>query len=294
MDASLRENISHGTWEYPYCQHRIRGVPSGFHYPVHWHDEMEIIVVRQGRLLVNVGGEDFSLTEGGVLLVNPRQLHLMRSEDQTVCYDTLLFSVELISFQSSDLLERAVMGPIRTGRAILQNLVPPQLLTEENRRLLDEAVQVNIKKEYMYQLETRLLLLRFFMGLLRAGNLVERNEDPAGQMQRQLLEYIRIHYRDSLTLSDLAAQFHLSQKYLSRYFKEKFHITISEYIRHLRMTHAKELLETTDLSVTEVAEQSGFSSVSFFIRQFTEANGISPRKWKQSRKVRKGSGSLGQ
>lgn len=286
MDASLRENISHGTWEYPYCQHRIRGVPSGFHYPVHWHDEMEIIVVRQGRLLVNVGGEDFALSEGQTLLVNPRQLHLMHSQDRNVCYDTLLFPVELISFQSPDLLEQTVFQPLRTGKAILPNLVPKQVLTEENQSLLEKVVHVNVEKEPLYQLETRLLLLRFFMELLRSTGLQARDEDHTGQMQRQLLEYIRIHYRDSLSLSDLATWFHLSPKYLSRYFKEKFRITISEYIRHLRMTHAKELLETTDLSVTEVAEQSGFSTVSFFIRQFTEANGSSPGKWRTERKMR--------
>jgi AraC-like DNA-binding protein len=247
---------------------------------------MEIIVIHHGQLLVNVGGEDFVLSEGQVLLVNPRQLHLMRTEDQTVCYDTLLFPVELISFQSLDLLEQTVFQPLRTGRATLPNLVPDELLNAGNRSLLEKVVRVNVEKEYLYQLETRLLLLRFFMALLRSTGLEERSEDNAGQMQRQLLEYIRIHYRDSLTLSDLAEQFHLSSKYLSRYFKEKFHITISEYIRHLRMTHAKELLETTDLSITEVAAQSGFSGVSFFIRQFTEANGCSPRKWKQARKKR--------
>ena len=107
----------------------------------------------------------------------------------------------------------------------------------------------------------------------------------SGKMQREMLEYIRIHYRERLSLEDLAEQFHLSPKYLSRYFKEHFHLTLSQHISHLRLNHARELLETTDLSVTDIAMQSGFSGVSFFIRSFTEANGISPLKW---RKVRTG------
>ena len=44
---------------------------------------------------------------------------------------------------------------------------------------------------------------------------------------------------------------------------------------------ARKLLETTDMSVTEVAEQCGFSSVSFFIRSFNRVNGCSPLKWRQ-------------
>lgn len=280
MNAALRENVSHGTAAYPYSQHRIRGVPSGFHYPVHWHEEMEIIVMHRGQLLVNVGGEDFSLEEGQVLLVNPRQLHLMRSEDRNVWYDTVLFPVDLISFQTEDLLEQTVFQPLRTGKAIVPNLVPDCVMTEENRLLLRQIVDVNVEKKCMYQLETRILLLRFFMALLDSVELIRPEEGSAGQMQRQLLEYIRMHYREKLTLSDLAEQFHLSPKYISRYFKEKFKLTISEYVWHLRMNHAKELLDNTQLSITEVAEQSGFSSVSFFIREFTEANGCSPRKWK--------------
>lgn len=280
MNAALRENVNHGTADYPYAQHRIRGVPSGFHYPVHWHEEMEILVMHRGELLVNVGGEDYALREGQVLLVNPRQLHLMRSEDRDVCYDTLLFPLELISFQTEDLLERNVFQPIRTGQAVVPNLVPDAVMTEENREILGQLVDVNIQKNAMYQLETRILLLRFFMALLASTELIRPEQGSTDRMQRQLLEYIRIHFREGLTLSDLAQQFHLSPKYISRYFKEKFQITISEYVQHLRMNHAKDLLENTDLSITEVAAQAGFSTVSFFIRQFTAMHGCPPRKWR--------------
>lgn len=288
MNAALRENVNHGTADHPYAQHRIRGVPSGFHYPVHWHEEMEIIVMHMGNLMVNVGGEDFALREGQVLLVNPRQLHLMRSEDRDVCYDTLLFPVDLISFQTEDLLERNVFQPLRTGQAVVPNLVPDPVLTEENRQLLRKLVDVNVQKNSLYQLETRILLLRFFMALLASTELIRPEKGSADQMQRQLLEYIRIHYRERLTLLELSEQFHLSPKYLSRYFKEKFHLTISEYVQHLRMNHAKDLLENTNLSITEVAEQSGFSTVSFFIRQFTGLHGCPPKKWRMTQESRKG------
>ena len=124
MNLKLRENISHGTKEYPYSQHRIHGVPYGFHFPVHWHEEMEWIYVRKGHLLVNAGGTDYDLTDGQVLIVNPRQLHRMQSDDTAVNYYTILFSMELISFQSSDLLEQTVFQPLRTGQKSLPNLVP--------------------------------------------------------------------------------------------------------------------------------------------------------------------------
>ena len=97
--------------------------------PVHWHDELEVIYVRQGKLWVNVGGTVYNMTGGQVVIVNPRQLHLMGSDDMSVRYHTLLFPVELISFQSQDELEKTVFHPLRTGKLMLHTKVPEAVLT---------------------------------------------------------------------------------------------------------------------------------------------------------------------
>ena len=57
----------------------------------------------------------------------------------------------------------------------------------------------------------------------------------------------------------------LAEKYISCYFKEHFHITLSQYVNHLRLEHARQLLEESATSVTEVAMCSGYQNVSYFI-----------------------------
>lgn len=284
MNYKLRESKSHGSAQYPYSHYTISNPHHSFQIPVHWHDELEMIYVRQGKLWVNVGGTVYNMTGGQVVIVNPRQLHLMGSDDLSVCYHTLLFPVELISFQSPDELEQTIFRPLRTGQGMLPAQVPEAVLTPENLTLLDRVVRINDCKTSMYQLETRLLLLRFLMEVLRICPLIQADADEVGKLQREILEYIRIHYKDRITLSNMAEQFHLSPKYFSKYFKEHFHLTFSEYVGHLRIDRARELLENTDLSVTEIAAQCGFSGISFFIRRFTEANGCSPLKWRQQHK----------
>lgn len=283
MIQKLRENKNHGTKEYPYCQYNIANVSCKFHIPIHWHDEMEIIYVRQGRLLVHIEEEEYILTPGQVLIVNACQLHLMVVDDMSVDYDTLLFSLELISFQADDLLERTVFRPLRNGQLIFPNRVCEQVLTAENLALLEEIVAINKQKRNLYQMETRVLLLRFLLEVLRNTTLI-KTSNTGDDIQRQMLEYIRQHYKEGVSLEDLSEEFHLSSKYLSRYFKEKFHLTFSEYVDHLRMSHAKELLENTDMSITEIALECGFSGVSFFIRRFTGKNGCSPLKWRKQLK----------
>lgn len=83
------------------------------------------------------------------------------------------------------------------------------------------------------------------------------------------------------TAKELCEQFHLSEKYISRYFKEHFHITLSQYITHLRLEHAKQLLQDTDTPVTEIAMQSGYQNVSYFIRSFKKTYGVSPLKYRK-------------
>ena len=99
-------------------------------------------------------------------------------------------------------------------------------------------------------------------------------------LQREILIFIQSHFAEKLTLKMLAEEFHLSEKYVSRYFVENFHLTFSNYVIHLRLTEARKMLESTELSVTEIAFQVGFPNVSYFIRSFKEAYGTSPLKYR--------------
>ncbi len=67
-----------------------------------------------------------------------------------------------------------------------------------------------------------------------------------------------------------------------RYFKEHFHITLSQYVTYLRLEHAKQLLQDTDIPVTDVAMQSGYQNVSYFIRSFQKAYAVSPLKYRKN------------
>ncbi len=105
MMIELKENIPHGTKEYPYDQYFIHNVRHPFQFPVHWHDELEIIYIRQGTLHVSIEGQDYLGHSGSIFMVNPRELHFMGSDDLSAAYYTLLFPLEFISFQTMDGLE---------------------------------------------------------------------------------------------------------------------------------------------------------------------------------------------
>lgn len=283
MILELKENIPHGTREYPYDQYFIHNIRRQFQFPVHWHDELEIIYIKQGNLQIFIEDREYSGKAGAVFLVNPRELHFMGSADRSVAYYTLLFPLEFISFQSDDELEKTLLQPLRNGQLLLVNQLTENELLHSLGSLFDELIALNEQQAPQYQLKTHIMLLTFLSSMIE-HDLIIRPRSRASRIgrQKELLLYIREHYTEQITLQTLAGQFHLSEKYISRYFKEHFYLTFSEYLNHLRLSCAKRLLETTELSVTETALRSGFLNVSYFIRTFKTVYGMSPLKYRKS------------
>lgn len=89
----------------PFSQYHISDVKRAFQIPVHWHDELEIIYVKQGKLHVTISGENYIGSPKDAFVVSPGSLHLMGSPTGDADYYTFLFPLEYISFQTDDLME---------------------------------------------------------------------------------------------------------------------------------------------------------------------------------------------
>lgn len=283
MIPELKENRPHGTKAYPYDQYFIHGAKHAFQIPVHWHDEFEIIYIKKGQLRVVINQQEYLGDPGSIFFVNPRELHLMGSSDLSVEYYTMLFPLEFISFQSIDDLESNLLQPLRSNQLLVANEVPNEELRKKLFPLLDEIAQINESNEYFKQLQTRMLLLQVLLELCLTPAMISASASGNTDIQKEMLIYIQEHFTEKLSLQMMSERFHLSEKYLSRYFKEHFHLPFSNYVSHLRLTLAKQLLEATDLPITEVALRSGFPSVSYFIRSFNGTYGISPLKYRKER-----------
>lgn len=88
-------------------------------------------------------------------------------------------------------------------------------------------------------------------------------------------------HNSDFSVQSLAERFYMSPANISQYFKSKTGTTLISYITELRMTKAKELLVTTDLSLSEICEKIGYFNVSSFIRRFKQLYGITPRQYKE-------------
>lgn len=98
---------------------------------------------------------------------------------------------------------------------------------------------------------------------------------------RSAINYIHLHFRENITLEEVAKQSHLTPQYLSSAFKKSTNLTFSRYLIDLRITYAKYLLCSTETSITDICYQSGFSSYSNFSRFFKEKNNTTPKIYRE-------------
>lgn len=185
---------------------------------------------------------------------------------------------------------------------------------------IKEELQEAVKKETPYDVQSVKELYVFLMvtllhfvkedigklevrieGIRRAaketGALEELNEiidrcfeDSLGSRQRQELSYaVRIavqyladNYKSQIDLSDVASHVGLSPEYLSRIFKKETGINFVVYLNNIRLKHALDLLENTNLKVYEIAENVGYSNLSYFSTVFKKNFGMNPFEYKKT------------
>lgn len=283
MYFELKENKPHGTKDDPFSTYHIENAGRSFQIPVHWHDEFEIIYVRSGFLTVSISGESYIGKTGEAFVVSPGNLHLMGSQSGTVDYYTFLFPLKYISFRTDDMLDEKLLEPLNSGHLMICPRVK-DTAKELCEQLIEiyEAKKDESESKIATQVRTKIILLQFILEMWKKGFVIENDTSGRNTVEKEMVSYIQQNFTGKISLREFGEQFHLSEKYISRYFKEHFHITLSQYVTYLRLEHAKQLLQDTDIPVTDVAMQSGYQNVSYFIRSFQKAYAVSPLKYRKN------------
>lgn len=125
------------------------------------------------------------------------------------------------------------------------------------------------------------LLIRFYQGL--AGTIVHQQQAyKSGALVSMIMSYVDEAYDQDLYLEKISDKMNVSVKYVSRVFKDKTGMNITDYISQVRVSKAKELLIHTDLTIYDIAEKVGISNRTTFLRTFKKMEGLSPNEFRKS------------
>lgn len=284
---NYREQKEHTEEDFPYNTY-LCSIPKDFVLvPLHWHDELELVVIKKGRGIVSVDLKKQAVTAGDIVLIRPGQLHSIgQDRNKSMEYENILFKPELLISGSHDLCATRYLLPFVNGRISSETFLCPSLsYYEEAAECIQRIDLLCDTRPEAYQLALKSLLFRFFYILI--SNRQKKETSSASQTKslekmKVILKYIEEHYMEHITIEDMAAVSYYSKSHFMKFFKLHMGTSFIEYLNEYRLLMAGRLLASSDETILEIAEKCGFENLSYFNRMFRKKYGISPGKWRTS------------
>lgn len=276
----LRETRRQGTPMRPLKIYRMQNIGGKIDVPYHWQESVEILWIQKGGLSVKIKDISYEGRPGDIFYINPRELHGMQSVTPDCTYLAFVFPFSWLMFEQADEAGEKYIKPLAELKAYIATALPPQTASR--------AIPVFREIYSLYEKDSEGSWLGIKAGLLYfyycayADGLISRRPEVSSQMDTllKISLYIQEHCCEPLSLQTLGREFHMSPKYFSPYFQKHFERNFSDYLTAVRVERAKKLLLETDAGMELVAQQSGFSSSSYFIRVFRESVGMTPRQYR--------------
>jgi len=146
------------------------------------------------------------------------------------------------------------------------------------------------EEDYIFSKEQLFHLYRSFDAMIDSlrQELHEPDQAPAARTERktahaslkEIVKHMNANYRSDISIQSIAKSFYMNPNYLSQLFKRELNVTFTDYLTQLRLRQARLLLETTGLSIGEIAESVGFRDYFYFIRTFKKYEKITPRQYR--------------
>lgn len=249
-----------------------------FHSMQDRHNFCELLYVDKGSLSIFAENYSGILGENQVLIHRPNELHSLAADHAVAP------SVIIIGFECS-------------SKSLFPFAQQPITLTSDQTRALSRIMQegMNIyeppynvpntgympkRAEYPFGADQliKIGLEAFLISLVRSFQSGGSKAGAVGNIQ-SVHQYITENFRTKITLANLCFLFGMNKTTLCRDFKATYDTTILDYINTLRIREAKSCLRQGKLSITEISDILGFSSVHYFCRLFKQQTGRSPTQY---------------
>ena len=251
-------------------------------YPSHWHEELEINAVFWGGVEYCVGGRQINVTGDGFCLVNSREVH----------------SAKRLYGDTGVRKKDDILGiTILVSHEFMESLLPDyrhiffRIDREEDRKdIFDRFLKMREicmegPKELSQEFRNVGLVCEILSILCaRCSHQLEDldiNRQKNDERIRIILEYIHTHSDEPLQQQKLADRFYFSRGYFASFFKKYTGKTFKQYLVDLRLQNAEKMLLETRQSISQIAQDTGFSDERRFIENFKQQDGVTPGAYRR-------------
>lgn len=255
----------------------------GSYIPMHWHRAVEIIYMQEGSLDVTVESENFTIQKGDCIVINGNVLHSTKCTSPNTAI-LLQIPLDFMEKYIPDLGQLIFLFDFRTKD---QRQQTKQAMF---KTILEQLQIINNVRPDGYLLRFNSLIFELLFQLYHnfAVKILQSNTSQKKKDMNRLepvLDYISKHYREPISLNEIAEVACLQTGYFCRFFKKKMGITFLEYQNEYRLSFIYRDLITTRDPVHVILEQHGFTNYKLFRRMFLEHFGNTPTQIRKQREI---------
>lgn len=283
---SLKENGKKGDFLLPFVA--VSTVMPDFYttYPMHWHEEMEIVLVEDGEFDEFVDLQTYHVKKGDIIIINPCLIHSFRASDGIrTKFRSVIFNMSMLISNNTDACSIKYFTPFMEKMYFNPVVISPNAAHyEELYRTVHSMINMYDEQREFYEVRIKAELYNLFY-LLFSYFFDPMDYDPGikdttTRNIKTILDYIGDNYTEPITIDELAEKVGLSKHYFMRFFKKYLGMTCIEYINDYRLNVAANLLLTTSCQITEVASRVGISNLSYFNRIFKKKFAMTPKEYR--------------
>ena len=250
--------------------------------PSHWHKELELFILLEGCIQIGIGSRNYQLSAGDGCFINTEIIHSFTAKVSSPCtYRSFVFHPNIIGGAPGSVFDTAYVRPLlKSGISFLKFQKD-----EEDKFYFEQfklAFQACVEEPYGYEFQIRNALSNI---LLHVQSKTPDNSGcamPTIQEMRlkEMLSWIDRNLGNPISVSQIAATVNICPRECQRIFQQYIHYSPIEYIQRKRIYRAARQLSETDYPITAIALNCGFSTPSYFSKQFKALMGSTPNEYR--------------
>jgi AraC-like DNA-binding protein len=239
----------------------------------HSHEFVELVYVFSGKGIHNINNKSYFISSGDLLLIKTEEshsIHPLSPDTIPLQWINCIFLPEFIDFN----LDIFTLGCRFVGTFGYEMSLLFQSMMEE---------YTDKKQGYLDVIRSYLLvvLTKLSRSLVNSGINEGYSNIRKQMMVKSTLDYIHANYKQKIALSVLASRLDISSAYLSRIFKQLTNTNITEYTNNYRLEKSCKLIVNTDLTILQIADETGFCDIKYFYKFFEKHHGTSPGEFRK-------------
>lgn len=266
----------------------------GAYVPMHTHQYIELVYVHQGKCTVVLQDSEINISEGGIIIIDKHTPHTVKEAShsdiiiETKLKHDYLSSRFLSRFTNKSIISQFLIDSLIDSRRANHYLYFPFMERSNIVGIMEQIMCECFEKDIFSAEMIDAYLLIMFTDLIRYSSnspviTQKNNMKQKDALVLDFLKYIEDHYKDC-SLTEMAEQYKYHPNYVTAILKKATGKSFTDLLQIQRLNKAALYLSNSDLPIPDIAEEVGYSSVSFFYKKFNEIFSQTPKEYRANKR----------